>query len=151
MVSWLSGGKAAAAREKSAGREGGHAAVATRWFIAHLVRDFLNAVNESHLVKGIDQGRKATVHAENPAVDNRGDIHAVENIAARLPNRGAAIPAQRVIKMKDASPHIKAATRDAIPLHPNNWHVLAHAFVVEAVPDQSVTKIYCGKVMDAYT
>ena len=103
-VSWLSGGKAAAAREKSAGREGGHAAVATRWLIAHLVRDFLNAVNESHLVKGIDQGRKATVHAENPAVDNRGDIHAVENIAARLPNRGAAVPAQRVIKMKDVSP-----------------------------------------------
>ncbi len=54
--------------------------------VVDLVGDFLHAVDQAHFVEGVDERRQAAVNAEHSAVDNRGDVHAVEHVAARFPN-----------------------------------------------------------------
>ncbi len=63
---------------------------------ANLMRNFLNTVDQTHLVQSVDQGGKAAVDAKNPAVYDSRDVHAVKHVAASFPNGSAAVPGHAV-------------------------------------------------------
>ena len=67
--------------------------------IAHraLVRHFLDAVEASNVVEGINAGGEATVKAEDLVVDEGSEWEVIEEISEEFPDVGIAILAQALI------------------------------------------------------
>jgi hypothetical protein len=67
--------------------------------IAHgaIMRDFLFAVDDADLVKGVDGRGQAAVNAEDAVVDDCGQTQIVEDLSAVAPHVHTAVLAQTLI------------------------------------------------------
>lgn len=67
--------------------------------IAHgtLVRNFLDPVEGTDIIEGINAGREAAVEAEDLIVDEGGEGEVVEEVGEVLPNIGVAVLAEALV------------------------------------------------------